>query len=86
MRELTQQVAELVARNARAGTGDDGADLDTPLRDRGVDSLTVAGVIVDIERTFGVRFPAALITADTFTSVRSVAAAVEELTRREQDA
>ncbi|WP_052845421.1 acyl carrier protein [Streptomyces sp. NRRL S-31] len=78
--DLTDVIEELVTRRVRAGADGAAGDPDTGLHDRGVDSLGIVGLIVDIERTLGVRFPAALITADTFASVRSVAAAVHGLT------
>ncbi|MEU6173846.1 acyl carrier protein [Streptantibioticus parmotrematis] len=80
MNDVTRRVEELVVRQVKAGAADQPVDLDTPLTDRGVDSLSVAGLIVDIERTFGVRFPSALITHDTFVSVRTLASAVNGLT------
>ncbi|WP_020134223.1 phosphopantetheine-binding protein [Streptomyces sp. 351MFTsu5.1] len=80
MNDVTQTVEELVIRRLKAGDAEEPADLDTPLTARGVDSLTIAALIMDIERTFGVRFPSGLITHDTFVSVRTVAAAVRGLT------
>ncbi|MEU2062005.1 acyl carrier protein [Streptomyces sp. NPDC013455] len=80
MNDVTRTVEELVVRHLKAGAAGEGADLDTPLKDRGVDSLSIAALIVDIERTFGVRFPSGLITQDTFVSVRTVASAVSGLT------
>lgn len=77
--DLTDIIEKLVTRRVRGGGDGAAGDPDTGLHDRGVDSLGIASLIVDIERTLGVRFPAALITADTFASVRSVAAAVRGL-------
>lgn len=80
MNNVTQTVEELVIRRLKAGDAEEPADLDTPLTERGVDSLAIAVLITDIERTFGVRFPSGLITHDTFVSVRTVSAAVRGLT------
>ncbi|WP_263166106.1 acyl carrier protein [Streptomyces sp. SCSIO ZS0520] len=85
MNDVTQTVEELVIRRLKAGDAEEPADLDTPLTDRGVDSLAIAALIVDIERTFGVRFRSDLITHDTFASVRTVAAAVRDLTEAGTD-
>ncbi|MCF3120534.1 acyl carrier protein [Streptomyces arenae] len=86
MKDVTQTVEDLVTGQAKAGSAEAPAGPDTPLTDRGVDSLTIAALIVDIEQTFGVRFPADLITADTFTSVRTLATAVRGLTDVPTDA
>jgi acyl carrier protein len=54
-------------------------DPDTPLRELGVDSLGVVGLIADLEVEFDLEFPEAVLTTDTFRSPRSLLEVVRRL-------
>jgi acyl carrier protein len=47
--------------------------------DAGLDSLALVALVVDLEQTFAVQFPAELMNADTFQTPRSVAEAMRAL-------
>lgn len=78
--DITRGVLELVARHIDQPV--QAVPPDAPLADRGVDSLKIVALIVDIESHFGVRLPAALITKETFRSVESIAAALSTVEHR----
>lgn len=46
---------------------------DVSLRDAGIDSLALVGLILDLENEFGVKIPAELMTPDSFHSPRTIA-------------
>jgi acyl carrier protein len=55
------------------------ADPHLDLLDAGLDSLALVGLIVEIEETFTVRFPAASIDRATFASVDTILDALRGL-------
>src|SRR6266540_1235396 len=57
-------------------------DPDADLTDLGLDSLGLAGLIVDLETTFCVVFPEELLVPETLRTVHTVAAALAALQGR----
>jgi acyl carrier protein len=49
------------------------------LKALGLDSLGLAGFLIDLEAEFGVTFPSQMITRETFRTPRTVEAAVRSL-------
>jgi acyl carrier protein len=52
--------------------GDHAVQAAVPLRDQGVDSLAVVGLIMDLESEFGVVIPDELVTMETFDTPESL--------------
>jgi len=57
------------------GTIDPAADL----RDYGLDSMSAIDLLLSVETTFDIRFPDALIGAETFRTATTLAAAIKKL-------
>jgi acyl carrier protein len=74
-------VTELVSRRLALGEWPKSAE-DTPLADLGLDSLQLASLIVDLEASFKISFPAAMLSHDVFRTIRTVSAAVAALQQR----
>lgn len=70
-----QQVMALVMKYLPDGAAV-AADPDADLRQAGLDSMGIVTLLADIERDFGVDFPAEYITPATFASVRNLHMAV----------
>lgn len=64
------RVTALVGRYLPNGAAP--ADPDTDLRQAGLDSMGIVGLLVDVETAFGVRFADEDITPATFASVRAL--------------
>jgi acyl carrier protein len=58
-------------------------DPDADLAAIGFDSLKMVGFIVDLETSFSIEFPADMIDAQTFRSLRTVADSVRAVCKRE---
>ncbi len=66
---------KLIAYIRREFVTDDSAEItaDTPLISSGlIDSFSIVSLLSFIDRTFGKKLPPALITADSFDSVRRI--------------
>ncbi|MFC4585732.1 phosphopantetheine-binding protein [Sphaerisporangium corydalis] len=77
-REILNVVNDRIERNDTAPLG----DIDADLGKAGVTSLQMVEFIDEFERRFAVEFPAEMISADTFRSVRTIASSVRELLAR----
>ncbi|MEV6421252.1 phosphopantetheine-binding protein [Streptomyces sp. NPDC051662] len=78
--EIMRSVAEAVRHHtAKANAPASPPDADTPLKEAGLDSLALVGLISHVEEHFAVVFPDRMLSRATFHSVRTVAAAVQEL-------
>ncbi|WP_158541770.1 acyl carrier protein [Streptomyces sp. MOE7] len=75
--ELLAAVSEVVLRNAPDRASLASAGPDAPLPEHGFDSLGVVRLLVDLEETLGVTFPSDAVTAETFGSIRTIAAALK---------
>ncbi|MFJ4963925.1 phosphopantetheine-binding protein [Streptomyces sp. NPDC088729] len=80
MDEIMRSVAEAVRHHsARADAPASLPDADAPLKEAGLDSLALVGLLSHLEEHFAVFFPDRMLTRETFHSVRTVAEAVREL-------
>jgi acyl carrier protein len=61
--------------------GADPLPTEKSLRELGLDSLAAVDLLLDLEQTFGVVFPDAELTEETFRTAGNVADAVMRLTR-----
>lgn len=62
-------------------TNRDEVDPDADLRMLGLGSLRLVALIVDIEATLGVSFPAVWMRDETFRNIRAMVQAIEALQR-----
>ncbi|MEU1662207.1 acyl carrier protein [Streptomyces sparsogenes] len=89
MDPLMTSVAQAVRRRAEPAVPEGELDPDTELSALGVTSLGVAGLLVDLEETFSLRFPADAVTPEVFRTVRTLTDAVRPLVapphRQEQE-
>lgn len=83
MASIMAMVESLVAEAAGHAGAEGPSEADTPLRERGLDSLSVVALMVSVESAFGVWFPSHLINHETFTSVRTLSAVVQGLATEE---
>jgi acyl carrier protein len=58
---------------------DQGWEPDVPLRDMGIESLAIVGLMMDLEVQFDFLFPDECVTIETFHSAASLWAVVSEL-------
>ena len=56
---------------------------DADLRDLGVDSMRAIHLVVDVENTFGIRFPDELLTRETFRTPLTLATAIHGLVEQQ---
>lgn len=76
--ELNDAVTDVIRRHVAPEHVEDIA-FDQDLAGLGLDSLALAGLVVDIENSFMIEFPADMINPDTFRSVRTVADALDNI-------
>jgi acyl carrier protein len=82
MDEVTNLVTAIARRLATNEVAADLEDPDRELSTLGFDSLKIVAFIVELEKSFSIEFPADMIDAETFHSVRTVAASVRVLRER----
>lgn len=80
MRASKAEVSQHILRftQQRAGVSENG-DPESSLYELGLDSLAIVALIVDLEKTFSISFPAQMISSEVFGTANSAAAAVAEL-------
>jgi acyl carrier protein len=76
---LEARLAELLEPHLPPSAADAELGPDTPLRTLGVDSRIVVDFLVDVEDTYEIVLPDHLLTAETFESLATVAAAIGPL-------
>jgi len=83
MDDITTQFEEVLRRHLRRAKPS-GINYDVDLVQLGLDSMTAVAVLLDIEKTFGIRFPDDMIVEGTFRTAGRLKEAVQKL--REQEA
>lgn len=76
---MADQLRDVLRRNLRFVGPQDAFSLDTDLDTLGLDSMGAINLLFDLEQTFGVMFPDAMLTAETFRSGATLLEAVEQL-------
>ncbi|MEU8119527.1 phosphopantetheine-binding protein [Spirillospora sp. NPDC049024] len=79
MTSVEDRLREVFRRCAVPPRGLDGARPDTDLWDLGMDSFATIKVMVAIEEEFAIEFPDAMLTRETFRTLGSITAALEEM-------
>ena len=65
MDDITAQFEEVLLRHLRL-VKQDSVDYDAELAQLGLDSMTAVAVLLDMEKTFGIRFPDEMLVEGTF--------------------
>jgi acyl carrier protein len=73
------QVREMLAKHARISTPISDLSEDSDLHAAGLTSLATVGLMLALEERFDIEFPDSLLTRRTFSSIATLAAAVETL-------
>jgi acyl carrier protein len=75
-----ESVREIVAQHGRLGVPVSELDDHGDLYNAGLTSLATVGLMLALEDAFDIEFPDAMLSRKTFSSIASLAAAVESLT------
>ena len=81
MDDITTQFEEVLRRHLRSAKAD-AINCDTELAQLGLDSMTAVAVLLDMEKTFGIKFPDDMLVEGTFRTAGRLKEAVQKL--REQ--
>jgi acyl carrier protein len=79
MDETLRSVIEVVRHHTDGGSPHPLDDPDLELTSIGFDSLKKVCLLLDLERSLGVRFPATMIDAENFRTLRTVADSIRAL-------
>ena len=82
MDDITAQFEEVLLRHLRL-VKQDSVDYDAELAQLGLDSMTAVAVLLDMEKTFGIRFPDEMLVEGTFRTARKLKEAVQLLRERQ---
>ena len=77
--ETRARLCNLLSQVSQGKIGVSASEIDTPLKDLGMDSVTLLSFLVAIEDTFGLEWPAD-VAKDVFASIASIALYVESRT------
>jgi acyl carrier protein len=83
MDDITTQFEECLRRHLRSAKAES-INYDVELAQLGLDSMTAVAVLLDMEKTFNVRFPDNMLVEGTFRTAGKLKEAVQKL--REQQA
>ena len=82
MEDITAQFEEALRRHLRS-TKVNEINYDAELVQLGLDSMTAVAVLLDMEKTFGIRFPDDMLVEGTFRTAGRLKEAVELLRQRQ---
>ena len=77
MDETIRIVTEVARRHINLGNVVGLKNPDVELKSLGLDSIELVAFLIDLEKTFRIKFPSEMIEAGTFRTPRTVAQAVE---------
>lgn len=80
MSDLAHDVERVLRAHLRYLPDDEPLDRTARLSDMGLDSISAVDLMVDLERTFDVRFPDDMLTPATFRTATAVHDAIRSLT------
>ena len=83
MEDITAQFEECLRRHLRLAESKP-INYEAELAQLGLDSMTAVAVLLDMEKTFGIRFPDNMLVEGTFRTAKRLKEAVQNL--REQQA
>ncbi len=81
MDDITTQFEECLRRHLRSAKSNP-IDYDVELVQLGLDSMTAVAVLLDMEKTFGIRFPDDMLAEGTFRTAGKLKEAVQLLRER----
>jgi acyl carrier protein len=82
MDDITAQFEEVLLRHLRV-VKQDSVDYGAELAQLGLDSMTAVAVLLDMEKTFGIRFPDEMLVEGTFRTAGRLKEAVQLLRERQ---
>ena len=82
MADITTQFEEVLRRHLRSAKSE-AINYDTELSQLGLDSMTAVAVLLDMEKTFGIKFPDDMLVEGTFRTARKLKEAVQLLRTRQ---
>ena len=74
-----EKVREILEKHGRLSAPIDSIKDDGDLYDAGLTSLATVGLMLALEEEFDVEFPDSMLSRNTFSSIDTIAEAVEEL-------
>ena len=81
MDDITPQFEECLRRHLRSAKAD-AIDYDAELVQLGLDSMSAVAVLLDMEKTFNIRFPDDMLVEGTFRTAGRLKEAVQFLRQR----
>ena len=81
MDDITTQFDQCLRRHLRLAKPDS-INYDMELAQLGLDSMTAVAVLLDMEKTFGIRFPDDMLVEGTFRTAGRLKEAVQQLRER----
>jgi acyl carrier protein len=81
MDDITPEFEQCLRRHLRL-VKPDSINYDMELAQLGLDSMTAVAVLLDMEKTFGIRFPDDMLVEGTFRTAGKLKTAVERLLER----
>jgi acyl carrier protein len=82
MDDITAQFEEVLLRHLRL-VKQDYVNYDAELAQLGLDSMTAVAVLLDMEKTFGIRFPDEMLVEGTFRTAGKLKEAIQLLRERQ---
>ena len=77
--DMTEKIRLVLAEHARLPVSAAGLADDADLFQAGMSSHASVSVMLGLEDAFGVEFPDRMLTREVFSTIRSIAAALDEL-------
>jgi len=81
MDDISTQFEEVLRRHLRSAKADS-INHDVELAQLGLDSMTAVAVLLDMEKTFNIRFPDDMLVEGTFRTAGRLKEAVQQLLER----
>jgi acyl carrier protein len=79
MEPIHEKFLAVVSKHLRFCNGSQAFPMETDLGALGLDSMSAIRLLLDLEQTFGILFPDALLTAETFRTASTLENAVQSL-------
>ncbi len=76
---LTETIKNILKQHGRLSTEADSLSNDSDLYNAGLTSLATVGLMLALEEEFDIEFPDSMLSRKTFSSIESIADAIEEL-------
>jgi acyl carrier protein len=76
---IREQILDLLRNRLRLRQREQDLTINSSLEALGLDSMTAIELLLDMERTFGILLPDALLTAETFRTPATLEVAVRSL-------